>query len=531
MNELDALGRRAAAQANQEAQTVADTEQALTDLRAGVRTTDVRTTPPAGARRTWLTVAASLLLVGGLGTTALVALRNPDSSSSPPQPDVSAPRPAPTLAPSPETTLAAGPDTTPPTTATPGRFTGELRHGLKIDNLPSSPVQVIHQELPGFGERATYVATMRFSDDRLLLAAVGPRPNRGDVVVGEVNGVQGLVGDSFVAFATGRGDWLSLGTRSGAPPESSVAAVFTSDELLVLAETLFYDPSLDTRTTLPSYDPTAVPAVCADGVSVAGGAERDMVLFTCDGTLAVYDGATGERNELIQQLDDSRGPLPDEGPGPAYVDGLSVSPDGDSIWFSTGPEPVVGNLYRYRVSSGETPEPIGFGSQPVVSPDGTQVAIVTLDGISILSTETLAQERGWFFDGLLYPRDLAWSPAASEIAFEANGTIGVLDVATGNVELHANEDPAVLYTSPVYAGRGLEAWAHVGPSGGAELAVIGGQGNQLTLEAGGPDGLTAPIRTVRTPDGSAGTLLQSDVLGPAEGVPWATGVRWAALLP
>lgn len=88
----------------------------------------------------------------------------------------------------------------------------------------------------------------------------------------------------------------------------------------------------------------------------------------------VVETATGKVRSTLVDFGDfpENGTQEDQSSWP-YIDGVTITPDGRTAYYSVGPEPAVGILFRVAVTGG-APEEIGNGSYPRVSPDGRFLA-------------------------------------------------------------------------------------------------------------------------------------------------------------
>ena len=142
-----------------------------------------------------------------------------------------------------------------------------------------------------------------------------------------------------------------------------------------------------------------------------------VALVREDGWLITFDLATGEERELTSVGDPNASSEAVEG-SPYYIDSVDLSPDGDWVYYSTCCEPV-GNTYRIPVGGG-TPEPVGIGDHPRVSPDGRYVAMAAGAALTVVDLQDLGSEP--IVHGLdLIPWDLAWSRDSTQIAYTVNG--------------------------------------------------------------------------------------------------------------
>jgi WD40 repeat protein len=524
MNEIDRIGARAADEVRARAAAIADTDRRLVEANQGTRRAVEIVANETSHRVPWRLVVG-VAAVATLGGVALVVRqREPDRVVSPP------PVTADATVPAPSSTSTALTTTTVATTVPLLSGGAALEHGLSVGFLPveAGSIRNVEAMRSGVG-RADYVAEIR------LVGGGGIRVTLSDELINsegaDANGENNL--KEVIVHQTPSGAWLRLeifhdfDRRTGA----QVPAAVSFDDLREVVASVAYNPSEDHRTTAMADEQQFSPGQCTDEVSVGGGGP-DMVLFTCDGKLAIYSGSKGQQIELIQQFDDPRVASSGEGSGPPFVDGIAVSPDGSTLYFSTGPEPIAGNLYRYVVGSGVAPEFIGYGFAPAVSPDGTRVAVVYPDGIGVSPAAGGDGALGFSLYGM-FAGDLSWAPDGQRIAFAtAGGVIGVIEVATGDITLYANTQQGMRYFEPWFdRDRGLMALGAccAGADGdGVEFVVVGGQGNSVPPEATG-DGSLTPLSFVRSHSGAAAPFV-ADRLGPPD-QPWATGVLEAALFP
>ncbi len=126
--------------------------------------------------------------------------------------------------------------------------------------------------------------------------------------------------------------------------------------------------------------------------------------------------------------------------GRASGRGLSWSPDGARLAFAFGEgsrdmQFIPANIYVLRVETGELQQLTdgGDANYPTWSPDGRLIAYVGEtteheDSIFIMSVDGSCSIQPLSISGHLF--GLAWSPDGSQIAFEWNGGIYTMDVAT-----------------------------------------------------------------------------------------------------
>jgi hypothetical protein len=153
--------------------------------------------------------------------------------------------------------------------------------------------------------------------------------------------------------------------------------------------------------------------------------------------LVMVETATGRVRRTLVDLGDfpENGSEEDKSFWP-YIDGLTLSPDGRTVYYSTGPEPAVGNLYRVAADGGE-PEQIADGLAPAISPDGRRLAFWSLDAIVVKNLDSGESTRFEPGEGFTYRfgNQLAWAADSRHLAFEKGfvegaSSIHVLDTAT-----------------------------------------------------------------------------------------------------
>ena len=160
----------------------------------------------------------------------------------------------------------------------------------------------------------------------------------------------------------------TVATVATEPPTVPVVAAADSTPVAPV-ETTPATPSLPppTLATTPATAPP--PPVSTDPIAAVD-ANGDAVLVAGDGSLTLLHNGTGP--------DD---PLPDEGPV-EYVSGVAVTNDLGIRIVGTCCEPAPGWLI---ISSGTVPpiETGSFGHAPVISPDQTQLAAITVDAVIV----------------------------------------------------------------------------------------------------------------------------------------------------
>jgi hypothetical protein len=575
MDPLDRIGMRSAEALQAEATMIADTEAGLRDVREGVHVVPLHAVDARRRTGWWMAGAAAAivgLLVGvavlaGDGDDRGVVPATTDSVPTDPIPTVTTitipATPVPTSVATPDT--SASPSTAPASTATPSTEATtttsllpgpplELRQGLSIDGVGRTAQSVRHVDTyaPSGSDRtlADYVAILTLPSGHVLQVGVGAQPwwlrgaSVADVPTGDGTTVQvlQLVSDyGDIAAGAGRlvngSTWVWVASmRSEFDPTTGgwIGPTLALDVITAELLAVSYDQGLDRRASATAaYNAFPAAPTCTSAPSVSGGApDVDLVLFLCDGTFAVFDGATGELEERILTLGDRRVPLESEEAFYSYVDGIAISPDGSTVWFSTGPEPAAGNLLRWVRGSGDQPEQFGSAYAPAINPAGDTLAAGTaLDAIVLIDVDDPTQWQQIPLYGM-YPRGgFAWSPDGTRLAFEVGGgLIATYDLATGDTVIHGHTGAGEMYLQPNYRfDGGLEAMLVCcdGVAGSAvEFAVVGGPGNELNLEVGGEEGTVLPWRRFVS---GAGTVILADDVARVSGVEVATGVLFAAV--
>ena len=96
--------------------------------------------------------------------------------------------------------------------------------------------------------------------------------------------------------------------------------------------------------------------------------------------LVLGDGETGAGQFVVADLGPYDAAAMEAAHGSNIIDGIATSPDGNWIYFSTGPEPVFGELHRVRRTGGKI-EDLGAGRDPEISPDGKTLAFLREDAV------------------------------------------------------------------------------------------------------------------------------------------------------
>lgn len=190
------------------------------------------------------------------------------------------------------------------------------------------------------------------------------------------------------------------------------------------------EPATPTTSTTVPDEPTTTVAPPAGGALPAHWVGRSL-----DGRLVAVDTASGAELTLAT-FDDPRVPSSEPEGGGSYLGMVDLSPDGKTVYYETCCEPAVGQVYRVPVTGGE-PELVTTGTHPAISPDGTKLAVVWLQGIKVRDLATGAETR---YEAATPPTMLshpAWSPDGRSIALERYdadvrvGRVVVLDLSDG----------------------------------------------------------------------------------------------------
>ncbi len=571
MIDPDEIARRAAASLRDRAGDVAATEDALSRLIAR----KPRAQKQASSARRWWLAAGAAVVVAALvvGVIAIRAARDsdqrlidapPPTDSAPPIVDPATTRPAESTEP-PATT--AGTVASAPTTTTGDPMQPQpspalvLKNGLTI--TPPSVGWTLTRSLDrqlGYGDaaRAETITDLQLPDRaivRVVLTDVEPDwPRRLAAVIGGREGwtvslrtddncqsCRTLYGSvvSGVARLLDDDTWLLV---ESTPGEASLNVpdqlpVVAADVLRQLAESATYDPTSDHRVGARARTDVLAFAgpQCPDSTASVTGAPGapDVALFTCDGALAVYDGETGERVRLIEQFTPPGDPVDpnSEGSGPAYIDGISFSPDGQTLYHSTGPEPISGNTFATDVGDpAANPELSSPGWWPATDPTGRFLAVSALDTV-IIDDLTDGTSRSIPMEGGQVGGPKAFSPDGRNLIVEMlGGNVAIIDLETTDVTLIASDNPQVLYHQPRFTERGVEVLTTCCTGGaGDEVsgAILGLDG--MVLEAGSGDGSIVTPYSLVSGAGTPMSLRGTDLV--FNGAVIATGVLEAAIVP
>ncbi len=534
--DIETLGQRAAAALRDAADNEAHSEHALDEVLIGAPI--IATHPAPAAPKRWpliaaATAAAAALVVG----LVIVTLRDTSDTVA----NTTAPS---TLAPT-TTPPTSSPPTTAPATTAPrpiGTLTS-LSNGVSV-RLPDGAevvrtIDTLSAGYDGATVQASAISVVRWNDRevRIELSNRAPTP-LGDVQPYSVDG------DSAAGYTASGGlantvvrqllpdRFVSVSSENSA--DGSLAA--TLDELIPVAASITYDPADDERVLSRAVTENNAVECAGDQTAFAGNPGLpDLVIFGCDGVLGRYDGATGEFEELITDQGGQVAvePSSDE---PVFSNGMydiAVTPDGSAVWYSFGDEPVAGNtaLYEFGSNTPGDQQRIGFGRASSFSPDGSMVAQVNPTGVSLAPIGD-PPGGGVYVDlGGGFPLGkAAVSPDNRLMAVETGpGVIALLNTATGDVQLLANDDRSVSYFAPRFRSNDSIVVAASTGSGGqgdpVSQIVLGLDGGVLEIEA---TPWTLPYQAVL---GTDLVTLRGTSLVDRDGKEFGSGIVVAAAIP
>ena len=236
-----------------------------------------------------------------------------------------------------------------------------------------------------------------------------------------------------------------------------------------------------------------IPDEIAPGSSVTTSTTRDGAVAPTawvghdQQRLVVVDPGSGDVR-VLEQLDDPDdvGDEPLEPvAGGSFLGDIAVSPDGTAVYWEQCCEPAPGVIFRTPIGGGEA-EQVTLGAFPAVSPDGSTLAVVELQWLSLVDLATGDVRRiastGEAPTALANP---TWSRDGTSLAFERyddsveRGWIMVVDVTATSLDTArevAAHDEAGTPMLPTYDARGrlhlVRQHGGLGPVRGPAEAVV-----------------------------------------------------------
>lgn len=137
-----------------------------------------------------------------------------------------------------------------------------------------------------------------------------------------------------------------------------------------------------TQTTVPTTTQTTLPPAPATFV-----ATRDKST-----KLVVADAVTGRTIRVLADYGPYREPTKDDPIGGTVIYGIALSTDNNTVYFTTGPEPVVGQLHKVSTAGGPV-EDIGGGTMPALNLTGDRLAYVLDQDLVVRTLATKAERR------------------------------------------------------------------------------------------------------------------------------------------
>lgn len=193
---------------------------------------------------------------------------------------------------------------------------------------------------------------------------------------------------------------------------------------------LIADEGGTASSTTTTTEPVTVPDVVIDVGELpppSATPPSQAVAVTSDGRLVLVDTATGAELRELAHRDDPRAPF-GEG-GPSVIDGVAVTPDGQTVWFSTCCEPAGGNLFRVPIDGSAPEERVFDAYDPAVSASTRFVAGVSGPGVIVHDlvgdTSRMWWDDRWSGDY----QEVAWSPDGRRMALRVHldGQLLLLD--------------------------------------------------------------------------------------------------------
>lgn len=175
-------------------------------------------------------------------------------------------------------------------------------------------------------------------------------------------------------------------------------------------------PGLPVTSSTTEPSPSREPTTTIE----PGGVPARWVGHDEEHRLVVVDTDSGEALRVLETFDDADVFTEETGEPLAagsFLGDITVSPDGGTVYWERCCEPAPGVIFRAPVDGGE-PEQVTLGAFPALSPDGSQLAVVELQWITVVDLAT-GDARRFTAGGDRGPSALAnpaWSPDGATLA-------------------------------------------------------------------------------------------------------------------
>lgn len=275
-----------------------------------------------------------------------------------------------------------------------------------------------------------------------------------------------------------------------------------------------HEPEVSSTTARPT---TSAVATTTSMLAAPAGPQTIAVIIDPDGDgrgdVALLNPATGAVRQVVFKGASAKSPS-EPASSAAGASSIDIGPDG-VIYYQLG-DVTGGPIMRFDAHRDPQRDRVGFGSQPTVSPTGTDLAVATDTGISVIDlTSHKIRKISALPDagaGSALVTDLAWSTDGSTIAREfllygADGTflgvnVDLIDVQTGRstrVDLGgaAAAMPAFRLDGSLVLASPADASADGGPITGGALVLF----DRLTSRVEGQAGLADVTSLDASPDG------------------------------
>ncbi|MBX3284483.1 MAG: hypothetical protein KF703_03990, partial [Actinobacteria bacterium] len=139
-------------------------------------------------------------------------------------------------------------------------------------------------------------------------------------------------------------------------------------------------------------EPTATSTTAGAGEPAASG-PATFVAHDPQHRLVLLDSRTGDLVRVLATFDDPDAEVPEGEPAGMgrYLGPMAVGADG-FVYYETCCEPAVGEIFRVPVEGGE-PERVTYGTDPAISPDGTELAVVEVQALKVRDLRTGEETR------------------------------------------------------------------------------------------------------------------------------------------